>query len=176
MATLSASPDRVTSVALRVLADPWEVFVERWNWKSALLSAAFRGLAFALPMAHFAGPGALRSMCIEIGFRIAVGGFWGSLLQAFRNAKPVWLAALWVALVLPAAAHFLEFAALRAGHATHITTAMIVSVILSIGSLLVNFGLVRRGLLITGEDAAPLVWDLQRIPAALSGMLRGRTP
>jgi hypothetical protein len=172
MAPPSASPERVGAVARYVIAHPWEVFVARWNWKAAALSALFRGLAIALPMAGISGQGALRSVAIEIAFRIAVGGFWGSLLQAFRDAQPALLAGLCVGIILPAGAHLLEYAALRAGHATHITTAMIVSVIVSTGSMLINFGLMRRGLLITGEDGAPLYRDLRRIPAALAGMSR----
>jgi hypothetical protein len=169
----SQSSDRVASVAWYVVTHPWEVFIERWNWKAALLSALFRGVAFALPMTRLAGTGAMRNLCIELGFRLAIGGFWGSLLQAFRGAQPAWLAGLSVAIALPAAAHVLEFAALRAGHVTHIKTSMVVSVIISIGSLLINLGLMRRGLLVTGNEGESLRSDLRRIPAALAGMFRG---
>jgi hypothetical protein len=165
----------VAAVARYVLTHPWQVFVEGWNWKAAILSAAFRGLAFAVPMTRLVGEDAVRSLCIEMAFRIAVGGFWGSLLQAFRGAQPEWLAGLSVAIALPAAAHCLEFAALRAGHATHIKTGMIVSVVISIGSLLINLGLMRRGLLVTGGGCDSLQADLRRIPAALAGMLRGQS-
>jgi hypothetical protein len=169
----SESSDSVALVALYVLTHPWEVFVERWNWKAALLSAFFRGLAFALPVARLVGQDAWSSLGIELAFRIVIGGFWGSLLQAFRRARPAWLAGLWVAAVLPAAAHFLEFTALRAGRVTHIKTAMVVSIIISIGSLLINWGLMRRGLLVTGDGGEPLQSDLRRIPGALAAMFRG---
>lgn len=163
------SSNHVLVVAGHVVTHPWEVFIKGWNWKAALLSALFRGVAFALPLAGVMR-GGLRSVCIEMGFRLAFGGFWGSLLQAFRRAQPAWLAAFAVAVVLPALAHGLEFSALRAGHATHIFTAMTVSVAMSIGSLLFNLGLMRRGLLITGRESAPLRSDLRRIPAALAAM------
>ncbi len=169
----SESSDGVAEVARYVLTHPWQVFVRRWNWKAALLSALFRGLAFALPMTSLVGDDAVRILCIEMGFRIAVGGFWGSLLQAFRGARPAWLAGLSVAVALPAMAHCLEFAALRAGHATHILTGMVVSVAISIGSLIVNLGLMRRGLLLTGGDGQPLSSDLRCIPGALAAMFRG---
>jgi hypothetical protein len=164
--------DRVDAVLLYIATHPWEVFIERWNWKAALLGALFRGLAFALPMAGLTGKDALRTLGIELVFRIVVSGFWGSLLQAFRRAKPVWLASLTAAILLPASAHVLEYAALRAGHAPHIRTGMIVSVIISIGSLLINFGLMRRGLLITGGEGESLGSDMRRIPGALAGMFR----
>jgi len=169
----SESTEHVLAVAGYVLTHPWEVFVERWNWKTALLSAMFRGLAFALPMAGLTGAAGVRSVCIELGFRLAIGGFWGSLLQAFCAAKPAWLAGLMAAVVLPASAHVLEFAALRAGNAAHIKLGMIVSVIISIGSLLVNLGLMRRGVLVTGGDGDSLGSDLRRIPAELAGIFRG---
>jgi hypothetical protein len=94
-------------------------------------------------------------------------------LQAFRGARPAWLASLTAAVALPAAAHCLEFAALRAGHATHIKTGMVVSVAISIGSLLINLGLMRRGLLVTGIEGGSLRSDLRRIPAELAGLFRG---
>jgi hypothetical protein len=163
------SSDHVLAVAVHVVTHPWQVFVKGWNWKAALLSALFRGVAFALPLAGVMR-GGLRSICIEVGFRFALGGFWGSLLQAFCRAQPTWLAAFSVVVVLPALAHGLEFSALRASHATHLFTAMTVSVAISAGSLLFNLGLMRRGLLLTGRESAPLWSDLRRIPAALAAM------
>ena len=168
------SGDRVDEVARYVLAHPWKVFVEGWNWKTALLSAFFRGVAFALPIAGLAGSGAVRSVCIELGFRAVIGGFWGSLLQVFRRAQPAWLVGLSVTVVLPAAAHALEFAALRASDAAHIKTGMIVSIVISIGSLLINLGLMRRGVLVTGNDGAPFTYDLRRIPGELAAIFRCR--
>ena len=78
--------------------------------------------------------------------------FLGVAVAGVSRARPAWLAGLSVAVALPAAAHCLEFAALRAGHATHIKTGMVVSVVISIGSLLLNLGLMRRGLLVTGDE------------------------
>jgi hypothetical protein len=155
-----------------VLTHPWDVFVRRWNWKAAVLSAVFRGVAFALPMSHLAGHDILRTVCLEVAFRLAIGGFWGSLLQAFRGAQPAWLATTVVAVVLPAVAHSIEFVVLRAGHTTHLLTAMIVSVGITVGSLVINFGLMRRGLLLTGRESQSLGADLRQIPGALAGMFR----
>jgi hypothetical protein len=173
MRTPSPSADGVVSVTRYVITHPWEVFIECWNWKAAVLSGLFRGVAFAVPMARLTGDGAIRGVFIEMGFRIAIAGFWGSLLQRYRNAQPAWVAGVAVAVVLPAAAHCLEFAALRAGHATHIKTGMVVSVVISIGSLLINLGLMRRDLLITGDHTQSLNADLRCIPGALAAMLAG---
>jgi hypothetical protein len=151
----------------RVLAHPWRVFVVDWNWKAALLSAVFRAVLYgcaAVPR----GPGAMRGVWIELGFRILVGGFWGSLLQAYRGARPAWLAGLFAVLLLPAGAHTLEYLALKTGGATHIGAGMFVSILVSAGSLLFNWLLMRKGLLVTGKGTATLAADLRRLPSALA--------
>jgi hypothetical protein len=162
-------PDEMTvwRAAAAVAANPWKTFVADWNWKAALLSALFRGMLF-LVVALPRGSGALRLVWIELAFRIVVGGFWGSLLQAFRGARPAWLAALLAAVALPAAAHALEYLALQAGRATHIGAGMVVSIAVSVGSLLLNWFLMRQGLLITGDGAASLGADLRRLPRLLA--------
>jgi hypothetical protein len=67
----------------------------------------------------------------------------------------------------------LEFLALRAGHATHITAAMLVSIAVSVVSLFFNWLLMRNGLLVTGAGSARLLDDMRRLPAVLRGF-RGR--
>ncbi len=165
-------PETVGAAACRVIAHPWQTFVCDWNWKAALMSALFRVLLFS--GATLRGPGAMRGVWIELLFRLAIGGFWGSLLQAFRAARPAWLAGLFVALILPGSAHTLEFLALKAGHATHITAGMIVSITVSVVSLLFNWLLMRNGLLVTGAGSARLRDDLRRLPAVLLGFGRRR--
>jgi hypothetical protein len=164
----SRPPDTESvGAALRtIVAQPWTVFVVRWNWKAALLSAGIRGLLFSAAVVPRES-GAMRGAFIEIAFRIAVGGCWGSMMQALRAARPAWLAGLLVALVLPASAHGLEYFLLRIGEATHISSGMTVSILFSVASLLVNFALMRRGLMLTGEGAASLGSDFRRLPRAL---------
>jgi hypothetical protein len=150
----------------RVVFEPWTIFVVQWNWKAALLSAGIRGLLFCVVVVP-RGAGAMRGAWIEIAFRIAVGGGWGSFMQALRRARPAWLAGLLIALVLPLCAHTLEYGLLKAGGATHIKIGMIVSVVFSAGSLMVNYALMRRGLLLTGAGTASLASDFRRLPGAL---------
>ncbi len=152
---------------------PWTVFVLQWNWKAALLSAGIRGLLFCVAVVP-QGAGAMRGAWIEIAFRIVLGGCWGSAMQALRRARPAWLAGLLIALVLPGGAHALEYGLLKFGGATHIKSGMIVSISFSAASLLVNFALMRRGLLITGEGAGSLSSDFRRLPAVL-GLRRETT-
>jgi hypothetical protein len=162
-------PDDITvrQAAAAAITRPWKTFVVDWNWKAALLSAVFRGILFLI-VAVPRGPGAMRLVWIELAFRVLVGGFWGSLLQAFRGARPAWLAGLLAAVLLPAAAHSLEFLAFQAGHATHIGAGMVVSIAVSVGSLLLNWSLIRKGLLITGDGSDSLGADLRRLPRLLA--------
>jgi len=164
--TLESDGMTVWHAAGVVITRPWRTFVVDWNWKAALLSAVFRGVLFLI-VAIPRGPGAMRLVWIELVFRIVVGGFWGSLLQAFRGARPAWLAGLLAAVLLPAAAHALEYLALQAGHATHIGAGMVVSIALSAGSLLLNWFLMRKGLLITGSGCDSLGADMRRLPRLL---------
>jgi len=162
-------PDDITvwQAAAAVITRPWKTFVVDWNWKAALLSALFRGILFLI-VAVPRGSGAMRLVWIELLFRILVGGFWGSLLQAFRGARPAWLAGLLAAVLLPAAAHTLEYLALQAGHATHIGAGMVVSIVVSVGSLLLNWFLMRKGMLITGDGSDSLGADMRRLPRLLA--------
>ena len=156
----------IASALAQMVRHPWDVFVIQWNWKAALMSAATRGLLFCVVVVP-RGAADFRGAFIEIASRIALGGCWGSAMQALRRARPAWLAGLLVALLLPACAHLLEYALLKAGAATHIKTGMIVSVAFSGASLAVNFALMRRGLLITGRGANSLAADFRELPAAL---------
>jgi len=165
----SSSPSDFESVGAaveRITRDAWTVLVVRWNWKAAVLSAAIRGLVYAIALARHP-EAVLRGAGIELAFRVAVGGCWGSLVQALRNARPAWLAGLVAAAVLPTAAQTMEFAALQLGGATHLKTAMVVSTIFNAGSAMVSFLLMRRGLLLTGAGTATLASDFRGIPRAL---------
>jgi hypothetical protein len=150
-----------------MLRCPRQVFVTDWNWKAALMSAAFRGTVYAFAAVP-RGPGALWGVWIELAFRFAVGGFWGSLLQAYRGAEPAWLAGIFAAAVLPASVHVLEYFALKTGGAAHIGVGMFLSILVTVGSLVVNWLLMRKGLFVTGDGAGTLISDFRRLPQAFA--------
>jgi len=164
--SVAAESSSVWAALLYVLRRPWITFVINWNWKAGLLSGLFRALLFLIALRP-AGLGAMRTVYIELAVRVLTGGAWGSLLQAFRGARPAWLAGVSVAVFLPAGVHILEYSALRAGHGTHIRSAMIASIALSAASLILNWSLMRKGLLLTGTGADTLGADLRRMPRAL---------
>jgi hypothetical protein len=159
-------PQPLGDAVQRIVLQPWTVFIEHWNWKAAVLSTAIRGLLFCVAVVP-GGAGAERGVWIEIIFRFALGGCWGSMMQALRCARPAWLAGLLVSVILPAGAHTVEFAALKVGGATHIKNGMVVSMFLSAASVAINFALMRRGLMLTGEGAPSLASDFRRLLVAL---------
>jgi hypothetical protein len=165
---LLSAPERRTvgAAAVYVVTHAWEVFITGWNWKTALLSAIFRLAVWPANKAagiKLIAPGALRGLATELLFRLGLGGFYGSLLQAFVDAQPAWLAGVSMAVILPGCAHALEYLALRAGGAAHAGALTITSIMFSALSLFVNWMLMRRGILVTGRGAASLGADLRRI-------------
>jgi hypothetical protein len=175
MPTPSSQPEAahapsVLSVTYSLLTHPLRTFVYHWNWKAGLLSGIFRAALFTVAVIP-REPAAIRGVVIQLAFRVAVGGMWGSLAQAFQEAEPAWLAGLSVTAVLPVFVHLIEYAALRAGHVPHLRAGMIASVALSVASLLVNWSLMRKGLLLTGKGTNSLATDFSRLPAALAEFL-----
>ena len=172
--TRAPSPDperlNVGAAAVYVLTHPWEVFITDWNWKTALLSAILRVAIW--PTTKVAGvrlvsPGALRGLLIEFAYRLAIGGFWGALLQAFAGARPAWLAGVCM-ILLQGCAHWFEYLVLRMGGAAHAGAITFASIVFSVQSLLVNWGLMRRGILLTGRHGSSLAADLRRIFGAMA--------
>jgi hypothetical protein len=163
----SSEPVSVAAVARGLLAHPWRTLVIGWNWKAGLLAGLFRLIVFVIagvPRTPMAWAGVL----LQLAARVILGGCWGSLTQAFRFAEPAWLAGSLLVLFVPIGLHAVEYAFLRAGHATHIRAGMIVSVSMSAASFLLNWMLMRRGLLLTGEGTESLAADFRRLPLALA--------
>jgi hypothetical protein len=110
---------------------------------------------------------AMRGAGIEMAFRAASGGCWGSLLQDLRRVQPPWAAGFVAALVLPASVQALEYTVLRFAAAGHLKTAMVTSTLFSAGSLAANYSLMRRGVMLTGEGADSLASDFRHLPRVL---------
>lgn len=156
--TRACSPAReflsVGAAAGYVVTHARQVFITDWNWKTALLSAAFRVAVWPANKAAgtlLVAPGAMRGLAIEFLFRLAIGGFWGSLMQAFVAAQPAWLAGLCMIVLLPGCAHGLEYLVLRAGGAPHAGGITFISVVFSALSFAINWALMRRGIDRLGE-------------------------
>jgi hypothetical protein len=157
-------PVSVAEALAGLLLNPWRRLLLRWNWKTALLSACVRGTIFFIANLGAGLGAAIGAMGVEAVLFATLAGFYGALAQAFRRAHPVWAAAMTVTILIPAVNHTLEYVLHYANSTKRIAAALAASVSLSILSALFNLFVMRRGVLIVGDERAPLIDDLRRMP------------
>ena len=170
MGGMTAPPD-VRDVVRHLAAHPVERLIRRWNWKAALLSAVLRGAIFfttTMPEGlRVAGAALARDMV----FRVPLGGLYGAIGQAFREAHPPWASYLVVMVIVPAIAHVAEFLVHWVGGTPRLGTAITASIAFSAFSALFNLFLMRRGALLVGGAGDGLGTDLRRLPGLLAEFL-----
>ena len=155
--------------ARRVEPDMGERLQSLWNWKSALMSAVLRALVF-LAINWKAGPrAATTAMAVEFVYRALTSGFFGSLVQAFRRVEPAWKAHFYVLLLLPMANQGLDLWVHWLNGTPRLAASLIASTAITVWAALFNLYAMRRGVLVTGRDARPLLHDLRELPALLAG-------
>jgi hypothetical protein len=145
---------------------PIETLFWRWNWKSAFFAGLFRGSIYFFTHLAEGWRAALGAMSVEFIFRIIHGGISGSFVQSLRNASPIWLGTLFVMVLLPAYSHTVEYTLHTLNGDLNRTKSLAISISFSIISALFNLFAMRRGVLITGEDADnESLWeDLKKFP------------
>jgi hypothetical protein len=161
----SPAPHRVVDVFRYLVRHPIEMLVWRWNWKAALFSGVLRSLIYLFTHIKHGWRAALGAMSVEFFFRLIVSGASGSLVQAFHNAAPVWLATLCVMIMLPAFSHMIEFTLHTLNGDVNKGKAIIISITFSIISAIFNLFAMRRDALLVKDDRAQsLGQDLVRMP------------
>lgn len=161
----------VSEAALSLLRHPIETLVRRWNWKSAVLSALTRGALFFFANLGAGFSAAVGAMSIEAAFYISVAGFYGSATEAFRKARPTWMATTVMMIVMPALNHSLEFALHWGTGTKKLTTSIIASVVLSMLSAVFNLFAMQRGAFIVGADRQSLLDDFRQTPRIIFDFL-----
>jgi hypothetical protein len=170
MSSASSSP-AVGAVLLDLARHPIRSFVAGWNWKSAAVSALYRAVIFFITTFRAGWKAALAALTLEAAFRVVSSGFYGVVAQALRNARPAWLSALVVMLVLPAIIQIAEaWVHWRAG-TPHFWRGVIVSTIAAGLSALFTWFAMKRGAFIVGEGASSFWQDMRRYPALLGEFL-----
>jgi hypothetical protein len=158
--------------SLRLLRDPRTYLLQRWNWKSAVMSSAFRAVLFFCVNLTAGFPAARAAFLTELVFRGITSGFYGALTEAFREVEPAWEGALAVMLLLPIANHSLEFVVHWMRGTVKIGPSIIASVIFTAFSSLFNWYAMRRGALIVGAGKGSLWGDLARMPKLVMDFLK----
>jgi hypothetical protein len=161
----SPAPHRVVDVFRYLVRHPVEMLIWRWNWKAALFSGVLRSMIYLFTHLKEGWRAALGAMSIEFFFRLIVSGASGSLVQAFHNAAPVWLATLCIMIMLPAFSHTIEFTLHTLNGDLNKGKALIISISFSIISAIFNLFAMRRDALLVKDDRAhSLGHDLAQMP------------
>ena len=161
----SPAPHRVVDVFRYLVRHPIEMLVWRWNWKAAVMSGLMRSLIYLFTHLKEGWRAAVGAMSIEFIFRLIVSGASGSLVQAFHNAAPAWLATLCVMIMLPAFSHIIEFTLHTLHGDANKGKAIIISITFSIVSAIFNLFAMRRDALLVKDDRAQSLWkDLAQMP------------
>jgi hypothetical protein len=162
---VSPAPHRVIDVFRYLVRHPIEMLVYRWNWKAAIFSGLLRSLIYLFTHLKEGWRAALGAMSVEFFFRLVVSGASGSLVQAFHNAQPVWLATLCVMIMLPAFSHMIEFTLHTLNGDVNKGKAIMISITFSIISAIFNLFAMRRDALLVKDDRAQsLGQDLVQMP------------
>ena len=162
---------RVIDVFKQLIRHPLESLLKSRNCKAPVLRAQQRAPIFFFTY-FFKKEGvkvALGAALAQSVFRFVFGGVNGSVIQAFRRVEPAWHAVLTVPLVLATFSHLIEYV-VQYFYDQNVgskgkTSAIAVSVIISIISAVFNLFAMRRGaLLVKDESRQSLGRDLIRMP------------
>jgi hypothetical protein len=145
----------------------WLPNVALWNWKSAILSVAFRVPVFAAVTMRRGFDAMTGAVLAETAICAFYAGLYAAVVQYIRNRRPVWLTAFVIAVVLPALGQFLEYEVHTWRSTPHRILAVIISSILSVLSSLFNWYVMRQGTFLVGRERSSFTADLKRIPLLL---------
>lgn len=154
-----------------VLQDPSQ-FITNWNYKGAIMSGVIRAPIFLITYlaASESLTLALGAALAQFTFRFVFAGVSGALIQSFRRVEPAWKALLAILLIVPIISHIFEFfVQFSFAYATstneHTDVAIIRSICLSVISALFTLFIMRRNVMIVGEEESEsLLSDMAQMP------------
>lgn len=154
----------VDRVVICLFLNPSRHLLRRWNWKSAFLSALFRGTLIFLANLSAGGSSAIGAMLAEVCYRGLTSGFYSALTQTFRFAQPVWAASVIPVMLIPIISDGLEFSMHAVRGTLRLGATVAASVTFTAISTLFELYAMRNSVLIMGENSGSLLQDLQRLP------------
>ena len=161
----------VHEALFRLVTNPVDLVVRRWNWKAAFFSSLVRGIIFLIANLTSGWRAAVGAMLAEWLYRALTSGFYGAITQTLGEAEPEWHGALAAMILLPIMSHSLEFLVHWLRHTPHLRASIISSMSLTVVSTLFNFYAMRRGTMLVGRNAASLAQDLRAMPGVIAGFL-----
>ena len=166
----TSSAPRLSGVLLALIGSPQRLLL-LWNWKSALLSVALRGPIFLVATFHRGWRSVAAALLTESIFCVVTAGFYGAVIQIFRDAQPEWLTIMFLTLIIPSMFQVLEYWMHWLRHTPHLRPAEITSILVSAISAWFNWYAMRRGTLLVGGEGRPLAADLRRLPILIAAFL-----
>ncbi len=160
--SLSSGAD-VWFVLRSILHHPLRM-IALWNVKTAVLSAAFRGIIFLVAVSRSHHFGRSEAVFIEVFYGAVTGGVFGTLAQSLRSAQPAWIAESLLFLVVPVLFQGLELAAHTVFGTTYFRSGLFASAAVTGLSALFNLFAMRRGALLMGGESNPFSKDLCDLP------------
>ena len=148
------------------------LFIRYWNYKGAILSGLLRAPIFLIT--YLVGKEGLKlaigAALVQFVYRFVFAGISSAMIQSFRRVEPAWKALLTILLAVPLISHIFEFAfqaafAYFTGTGDHTDEAIVRSICVSIISALFTLFIMRRNVMIVGEEGSrSLFHDLTRLP------------
>lgn len=162
----------IAAVLGELLRRPTTLLVQRWNWKSALLSSVLRGMLFFAANLTAGRRAALAAMGTEFVYRGIAAGFYAALTQAFCRVKPERQAILAVLLLLPVVSHTPELIVHWWCGTPRLGAGLALSVAFTLLATSFSLFAMRRGVLIVGAGSQSLWRDLLRLPPLAVAFVR----
>lgn len=120
---------------------------------------------------------ALAAFLTEFSYRVVASGFYGALTAYFARLPSKRTATAMALVVMPALAHGVEYLIHLAAGTPHIASAILGSILVSVGTTRFSLFVMRRGLFLPGgRSFASDVCELVRLLAAPVVALWRRTP
>jgi hypothetical protein len=166
-----AAPPTVVAVLEGIIRDPARNLIQRWNWKSAVLSSVLRAGIFFFTNLVAGWHAAVGALLAELALRAVTSGFYGAITELFSEARPVWAAMTAAMVVLPLVNHSLEFLVHRLRGTPKLGLSITASVIFTACSTAFNVYAMRHGVLTVGAKSKSLREDLGRLLPLLGQFL-----
>jgi hypothetical protein len=155
-----SDPPTVGAVFEGILRDPGRNLVQRWNWKSAVLSSLLRAAIFFFTNLVAGWHAAVGALFAELALRAATSGFYGAIAELFSEARPVWAGMAAAMVILPLVNHSLEFLVHWLRGTPKLGLSISASVLFTICSTAFNVYAMRHGVLTVGGKSKSLREDL----------------
>jgi hypothetical protein len=166
-----AEPPTVGAVFEGIIRDPARNLLQRWNWKSAVLSSLLRAAIFFFTNLAAGWHSAVGALLAELALRSVTSGFYGAVTELFSEARPVWAGMAAAMLVLPLVNHSLEFLVHWLRGTPKLGLSILASVLFTACSTAFNVYAMRHGVLTVGGKSKSLREDLARLLPLLGQFL-----